>query len=169
MAQAATFNDEIYQALRDSGMEERHAMRAARAIPPADSIATKADIADLRAAMPDRENFAAGKDVTVLQTKVTTVEAAIIRIDEKFDRINEKFDRIDEKFDRIDEKFDRIDEKFVRIDESIVSIKETAARTDEKVNGLQTQNRLFIIPLLLLTVGAMFGLLTKGILWAVAP
>ena len=162
MAQAATFNDEIYQALRDSGMEERHAMRAARAIPPADSIATKADIADLRAAMPDRENFAAGKDVTVLQTKVTTVEAAIIRIDEKLDRI-------DEKFDRIDEKFVRIDEKFVRIDESIVSIKETAARTDEKVNGLQTQNRLFIIPLLLLTVGAMFGLLTKGILWAVAP
>jgi len=155
MAQAATFNDEIYQALRDSGMEERHAMRAARAIPPADSIATKADIADLRAAMPDRENFAAGKDVTVLQTKVTTVEAAIIRIDEKLDRI--------------DEKFVRIDEKFVRIDESIVSIKETAARTDEKVNGLQTQNRLFIIPLLLLTVGAMFGLLTKGILWAVAP
>jgi len=141
MAQAATFNDEIYQALRDGGMEERHAMRAARAIPPADSIVTKADLADLRAAMPERENTAAKSEVAVLQTKVTTVEAAIIRMDERFDRI----------------------------DASIVSIKETAVRTDEKVNGLQAQNKLFIIPLFLLTLGAMFGLLTKGILWAVAP
>jgi len=87
------------------------------------------------------EDDYATREVAVLQTKATTVEAAVIRIDEKFERI----------------------------DESIVGIKETAARTDEKVNGLQAQNKLFIIPLFLLTLGAMFGLLTKGILWAVAP
>jgi len=48
MAQAATMNIEIFRALRDSGMEEQYATRVAGAIPPADSIATKADIADLR-------------------------------------------------------------------------------------------------------------------------
>ena len=52
---------------------------------------------------------------------------------------------------------------------AIVRIDKTLARTDEKVNALQTQNRYFIIPLLLLLVAAMFGLLTKGILWGVTP
>ena len=33
MAHAATFNDALYEALRASEMEERHAMRAARAVP----------------------------------------------------------------------------------------------------------------------------------------
>jgi len=148
MAQAATFNDEIYRALRDGGMDEQHAMRAARAVPPADSIATKADLADLRAAMPDRENFAAGKDVAVLQTKVTTVEAAIIRIDETFVRI---------------------DEKFERIDETLASMKEIIARMDERINSTRTLLFAIFLPLHLLTLTAMFGLLTRGILWAVAP
>ncbi|MDD9850174.1 MAG: hypothetical protein OXU94_00140 [Gammaproteobacteria bacterium] len=148
MAQAATMNIEIFRALRDSGMEEQYATRVAGAIPPADSIATKADIADLRAAIPERDNFAAKSEVAVVQTKVKTVEAAIIRIDETLARM---------------------DERFVRIDERFNSLEKSLARTDEKVNALQSQNRLFIIPLLLLLVATMFGLLTKGILWGVTP
>jgi len=33
MDHAAAFNDEFYKVLRDSDMEERHAMRAAKAVP----------------------------------------------------------------------------------------------------------------------------------------
>jgi len=141
MAQAATFNDEIYQALRDGGMEERHAMRAARAIPPADSIATKADLADLRAVMPDRENFAARSEVAVLQTKVTTVEAAIIRIDETLARMDGRLDHLEKRADV----------------------------TDEKISSIRTLLFAIYTPLLLLILASQFGLLTRGILWAVAP
>jgi len=63
----------------------------------------------------------------------------------------------------------RIDETLVRMDERFNSLEKSLARTDEKVNALQSQNRLFIIPLLLLLVATMFGLLTKGILWGVTP
>jgi len=148
MAHAATMNREIFLALRDSGMDEQYAVRVAEAVPSADSIATRADLADLRAAMPDRENFAAGKDVAVLQTRVTTVEAAIIRIDKSIERI----------------------------DETLASIKEIIAHMDkrvdvigEKINSTRALIFAVLVPLHLLTLTAMFGLLTKGILWAVAP
>ena len=57
----------------------------------------------------------------------------------------------------------------IRIDETLVRIDERFNRIDKTLARLQTQNRYFIIPLLLLLVAAMFGLLTKGILWGVTP
>jgi len=169
MAHAATMNREIFRALTDSGMDEQYATRVAEAIPPADSIATKADLADLRAAIPDRENFAAGKDVAVLQTRVTTVEAAIIRMDETFIRINENFERIDKKFERIDKKFERIDERFERIDKRLDHLEKRADVTDEKISSIRTLLFAIYTPLLLLILASQFGILTRGILWHVQP
>lgn len=45
MAHAANFNDDVYDALRDSGMEEQPAMRVAKAVPRVDDVdETKAAI-----------------------------------------------------------------------------------------------------------------------------
>ncbi|MDD9850612.1 MAG: hypothetical protein OXU94_02445 [Gammaproteobacteria bacterium] len=52
---------------------------------------------------------------------------------------------------------------------AIIRIDESIARLDERSKGDRVLTRLIIIPLLLLLVGAMFGLLTKGILWHIQP
>jgi len=141
MAQAATMNIEIFRALRDSGMEEQYATRVAGAIPPADSIATKADIADLRAAIPERDNFAAKSEVAVVQTKVKTVEAAIIRIDETLVRMDERFN----------------------------SLEKSLARLDERSKGDRFLLRFVVLPLLVLMQATLLGILTRGILWNIQP
>ena len=162
---AAAMDDDAFRAFRKIGLPEEIAAKVARVIRRDrgdDEFVTKADRETEREAAAravreaeraaDREAFAARDDVTVLQTEMTDVKAAIIRIDGRLDRMDEKFTK-----------------KFERMDKTIVEIKETAARTDEKINSLQAQNKIFIIPLLFLTVGALVGLLTKGVLWGVAP
>ena len=161
---AAAMDDDAFRAFRKIGLPEEIAAKVARVIRRDrgdDEFVTKTDRETEREAAravreaeraADREAFAARDDVTVLQTEMTDVKAAIIRIDGRLDRMDEKFTK-----------------KFERMDKTIVEIKETAARTDEKINSLQAQNKIFIIPLLFLTVGALVGLLTKGILWGVAP
>jgi len=161
---AAAMDDDAFRAFRKIGLPEEIAAKAARVIRRDrgdDEFVTKTDRETEREAAravreaeraADREAFAARDDVTVLQTEMTDVKAAIIRIDGRLDRMDEKFTK-----------------KFERMDKTIVEIKETAARTDEKINSLQAQNKIFIIPLLFLTVGALVGLLTKGVLWGVAP
>ena len=93
--------------------------------------------------------------VAVLQSEMTDVKAAIVRIDERLYRMDDKFTK-----------------KFERIDASIAEIKETAARTDERINGLQAQSSLIVtvliavfLPLQLATLAALFALLTKGTYW----
>jgi len=45
MARAANFNDDVYDALRDSGMEEQSAMRVSKAVPRVEDVdETKAAI-----------------------------------------------------------------------------------------------------------------------------
>jgi len=161
---AAAMDDDAFRAFRKIGLPEEIAAKVARVIRRDrgdDEFVTKTDRETEREAAravreaeraADREAFAARDDVTVLQTEMTDVKAAIIRIDGRLDRMDEKFTK-----------------KFERMDKTIVEIKETAARTDEKINSLQAQNKIFIIPLLFLTVGALVGLLTKGVLWGVAP
>ncbi|MDD9885053.1 MAG: hypothetical protein OXU62_11090 [Gammaproteobacteria bacterium] len=151
---AAAMDDDAFRAFRKIGLPEEIAAKVARVIRRDrgdDEFVTKADRETEREAAAravreaeraaDREAFAARDDVTVLQTEMTDVKTAIVRIDKSIERI----------------------------DATIVGIKETAARTDEKINSLQAQNKIFIIPLLFLTVGALVGLLTKGVLWGVAP
>ena len=150
---AAAMDDDAFRAFRKIGLPEEIAAKVARVIRRDrgdDEFVTKTDRETEREAAravreaeraADREAFAARDDVTVLQTEMTDVKAAIVRIDKSIERI----------------------------DATIVGIKETAARTDEKINSLQAQNKIFIIPLLFLTVGALVGLLTKGVLWGVAP
>ena len=93
--------------------------------------------------------------VAVLQSEMTDVKAAIVRIDERLYRMDDKFTK-----------------KFERIDATIAEIKETAARTDERINGLQAQSSLIVtvliavfLPLQLATPAALFALLTKGTYW----
>ena len=150
---AAAMDDDAFRAFRKIGLPEEIAAKVARVIRrdrSDDEFVTKTDRETEREAAravreaeraADREAFAARDDVTVLQTEMTDVKTAIVRIDKSIERI----------------------------DATIVGIKETAARTDEKINSLQAQNKIFIIPLLFLTVGALVGLLTKGVLWGVAP
>jgi len=49
MAHAANFNDDVYDALRDSGMEEQSAMRVSKAAAHADDVAAmKDDITEIK-------------------------------------------------------------------------------------------------------------------------
>jgi len=142
---------ELFRALRSDGMSEELAAKWARFFARRED-ALKADIAELRARIPDREAeraadrevFAAKGDVTVLQTEMTDVKAAIVRIDKSIGRI----------------------------DETLASMKEMLARLDERINGMESQNGKFFyifFSLHIITITGLFGLLTKGILWGVAP
>ena len=152
MPPTAAMDDDVFRAFRNAGMSEEHAAGVAKVIPRRDEVATKADLADLRAAIPareaDRENFAAKSEVAVVQTKVANVEAAIIRIDKTLTRMDEKFDRMDKRLDHLEKRADV---------------------TDEKINSIRTLLFAIFVPLHLLTLATLFGLLTRGILWAVAP
>ena len=57
----------------------------------------------------------------------------------------------------------------IRIDESIARIDKTIARMDERINSTRTLLFALFVPLHLLTLATLFGILTRGILWAVAP
>ena len=122
-------------------MKTRHRNRAFCASFAASAVAV---IAFVAAAVLPQAAQAQSSAVAVLQSEMADVKAAIIRIDERLNRMDEKFTK-----------------RFGSVEQSIV-------RLDEKVNGLQMQNQFVIIPLLLLLVATMFGLLTKGVLWAVA-
>ena len=148
MPPTAAMDDDVFRAFRNAGMSEEHAAGVAKVIPRRDEVATKADLADLRAAMPERENFAAKSEVAVVQTKVANVEAAIIRIDKTLTRMDEKFDRMDKRLDHLEKRADV---------------------TDEKISSIRTLLFAIFVPLHLLTLATLFGLLTRGILWAVAP
>lgn len=158
----ATMDDELFRALRSDGMSEELAAKWAKFFAQREN-ALKADIAELRAAIPDRaadrEAFAAKSDIEILRNKVANTDSAIERIDKRLDLMDKRFERMDKRFERMEEKFSK---RFDRLDELTV-------RADEKVNGLQSLNRHLLGPLLLLLVASMFGLLTKGILWGVAP
>ena len=134
MAHAAAMNPKIFRVLREFGMEEKYATRIAEAILPAERIATKEDIADLRADIPERGSAAAKSDVAVLQSEMTDVKSAI-----------------------------------VRIDKSIARIDESVARLDERSKDDRVVTRFIVLPLMLLMQATLFGILSKGILWAVAP
>ena len=124
-------------------MKTRHRNRAFCASFAASAVAVIAFVA--AAALPQAAQAQSqASAVAVLQSEMADVKAAIIRIDERLNRMDEKFTK-----------------RFGSVEQSIV-------RLDEKVNGLQMQNQFVIIPLLLLLVATMFGLLTKGVLWAVA-
>lgn len=154
MAHTAAMNDELFRALRDdAGMPEAAAAKVARLIFQQGESAVRAGREAERAA--DRDAFAAKGDVTVLQAKAENTDSAIERIDKTLLRMDERFDRMDERLSRL--------EKIV-------------ARLDERMNSLESQNRLIFrlllgifVPLHLLTLGALIGLLTRGILWGVAP
>jgi len=154
---AAAMDDDIFHAFRSVGMSEEIAAKLAKIIPRRDEVVTKADLdaeredraADREAdrevfaakSKADREHFAAGKDVAVLQSEMTDVKAAIVRIDKSIERIDKTF----------------------------VSMREMIARSDERINGIRTVLLAIFVPLHLLTLTTMFGLLTRGILWGVAP
>jgi len=148
MPPTATMDDDVFRAFRNAGMSEEHAAGVAKVIPRRDEVATKADLADLRAAMPERENFAAKSEVAVLQTKVVATDSAIDRIDKTLTRMDEKFDRMDKRLDHLEKRADV---------------------TDEKISSIRTLLFAIFVPLHLLTLATLFGLLTRGILWAVAP
>jgi len=155
----ATMDGEVFSMLRGDGLSEELAAKWAGLFARRESV-LQADIANLRAKIPDREAdraerkaereteraadrevFAAKDDVTVLQTKAKTVDEAIISIDKRFERI----------------------------ESTIVEIKENGARTDEKVNSLQWYNKVVVTPFLFATITGIVALLTKGSLWGVAP
>jgi len=96
MAHAAAMNPKIFRALREFGMEEKYATRIAEAILPAERIATKEDVADLRADLPaakdstPRAKFVAVRaDVTAMKTDMETVKSAIVSIDQNTAAIQE--------------------------------------------------------------------------------
>ncbi|MDD9885048.1 MAG: hypothetical protein OXU62_11065 [Gammaproteobacteria bacterium] len=105
------------------------------------------------AALPQAAQAQAA-DIAVLHNKMDNVNLSIERIDKRLDRMGKRLDRMDDQFKRVDQRFGSVEQSIVRL--------------DEKMNGLQMQNQFVIIPLLLLLVATMFGLLTKGVLWAVA-
>jgi len=97
-------------------------------------------------------------DVAVLHSRVDNIDATLARMDDKFTK---RLDRMDGRFERMDERLDRLEI--------------TAARTDERINGLQSQNDLIVtvliavlVPLHLATLGGIFVLLTKdkGRFWS---
>jgi len=96
-------------------------------------------------------------DVAVLHSRVDNIDATLARMDGK----------LTNRLDRMDNRLDRMEERFERVEANIAEIKENAARTDEKVNALQMQNQFVVIPLSLLTLGALIALLTKGHYWGV--
>jgi len=113
--------------------------------------------------------FAQATDIAVLHSKVDHANLSIERLDDKF---TEHLARLDDKFTK---RFERVDDRFERLEASIVEIKENAARTDERINGLQKQVGLVVtvliavlVPLHLATLAALFALLTKGTFWGVA-
>ena len=69
MDHAATFNDEFYKAMRDSDMEERHAMRAAKAVPR---------VAEVREA----------------KTAVERIDKTLAHMDKRIDVVEEKIGSI---------------------------------------------------------------------------
>jgi len=94
-------------------------------------------------------------DIAVLHSRVGNIDATLARMDDKF---TNRFDRMDGRFERMDERLDRLEI--------------TAARTDERINGLQSQNNLIVtvliavlVPLQLATLGALIAFLTKGRYW----
>jgi len=155
----ATMDGEVFSMLRGDGLSEELAAKWAGLFARRESV-LQADIANLRAKIPDREAdraerkaereteraadrevFAAKDGVAVLQNKVKTVEDAIISIDKRFDRM---------------------DERFNGVDKSLV-------RLDEQMKASQRESRGVVIPLLFATLGALIALLTKGSLWGVVP
>jgi len=141
---AAAMDDEFFHAFRSVGMSEEIAAKLAKIIPRRDEVVTKADLDADREVFAAKSDVADKSEVAILQTKILVTDSAIERIDKRLDRMDARLDRTDQ---------------------TIVEIKETSARTDEKINSL----RMYSLPLLLSILGAIFALLTKGILWGVAP
>ncbi|MDD9812259.1 MAG: hypothetical protein OXU71_11230 [Gammaproteobacteria bacterium] len=141
---AAAMDDDIFRAFRSVGMSEEIAAKLAKIIPRRDEVVTKADLDADREVFAAKSDVADKSEVAILQTKILVTDSAIERIDKRLDRMDARLDRTDQ---------------------TIVEIKETSARTDEKINSL----RMYSLPLLLSILGAIFALLTKGILWGVAP
>jgi len=151
---AATMDDDAFRAFRKIGLPEGIAAKVARIIRRDDEFVTKVERdaerdAEREAARAvreaerkaDRDTFAAKDDVTVLQTKAKTVDEAIISIDKRFERI----------------------------DATLADMKEMLVRMDEQMKAARQESRTWVIPLLFATLGALIALLTKGILWGVAP
>jgi len=121
----------------------------------------RAVVAAVALAVPQAA-FAQSADIAVLHSRVDNIDATLARMDDKFTK---RFERMDERLDRMDERFERMDGRLDRL-EIIV------ARTDERINGLQSQVGLIVtvliavlVPLHLATLAALFALLTKGTFW----
>jgi len=104
----------------------------------------------LSAAVLPQLAHAQAVDVAVLHSRVDNIDATLARMDGKFTN----------RLDRMDNRLDRMDERLVRLEEIVI-------RLDERVSGMQMQNQFIVIPLLLLTLTALIGLLTKGVYWGV--
>jgi len=104
----------------------------------------------LSAAVLPQLALAQAVDVAVLHSRVDNIDATLARMDGKFTN----------RLDRMDNRLDRMDERLVRLEEIVI-------RLDERVSGMQMQNQFIVIPLLLLTLTALIGLLTKGVYWGV--
>jgi len=166
-----TAMDEMYRMFRNLGMSEKHASEAARVIPHRDEVVVKADRKAERETereaaravreaerAADREAFAEKEEITVLRNEVKNTKSAIERIDKRLDLMDKRFERVDERFKRMDERFNGVDKSI--------------ARLDERMNALESQNGKFFyifFSLHIITITGLFGLLTKGILWGVAP
>ncbi len=89
---------EVYDALIEAGASEEKAKAAAGAIPLAERLATKEDLAELKAA---------------IDADLTELKAAI----------DERFTKVDERFTKIDERFIGIDGRFVKIERDLAVLK----------------------------------------------
>ena len=93
---------EVYDALIEAGTSEEKAKAAAGAIPLAERLATKEDLAELKASVKE--------DLDALKASVKEdLDALKASFDERFGKIDERFGKIDERFARIDERFARIE------------------------------------------------------------
>ena len=86
---------EVYDALIEAGTSEEKAKAAAGAIPLAERLATKEDLAELKASVKE--------DLDALKASVKEdLDALKASFDERFGKIDERFARIDERFARIE-------------------------------------------------------------------
>jgi len=144
---AATTMDQVFREFRRVGMSEDVAEIMAKVASQRDEVVTRADREAEREATragreaerkADREAFADKSEVAVLQTKAENTDSAI---------------------ERIDQTLLRMDERFERIDATLAGMQEMIARLDEQMKALHRQNKVFIIPLSFVTLGALFGVI----------
>jgi len=157
MTTATMDDDDAFRAFRKIGLPEGIAAKVARIIRRDDrrddEFVTKVERDAERAArQAEREAARAGREAERKADREAFAEKSDVAV--------------------LQSEMSDVKAAIVRIDATLVSMKELLARMDERINGIESQsNKFFYIffSLHIVTITGLIGLLTKGVLWGVAP